>query len=72
MKGQNDHPAQDITVLAKLPIVHGPASPVSTNGVIHGDLNDMILDNEEVIRRSMEMTGVGDMLKNTLAHLEAL
>lgn len=72
MKGQNDHPVHDVTVLTKFPTVHGPTSSIRTNGVVNGDLNDMILDNEAVIRKSMEMTGVGDMLKNTLTQLEAI
>lgn len=69
---QNGHPVHDLQALLKVgPTTQHAEMPLhTTNGLVNGDPTDMIFDNEAVIRKSMEMTGVGDMIRNTLAQLD--
>lgn len=68
MKERNTHPVHDLSVLLKVS-PHDYSESQLRDGPINGDLTDTIMDNPEVIRKSMEITGVGQLIRNVLETL---
>ena len=71
---QNGHPAHDLKALFRaegLP-EHLKAQSLSVDGVVFGDETDRVLDNMDMINKSMEMTGVGEKIRLVLVEMGAI